>query len=151
MRLLTPDVLNYVRNSIVYAIYQWNDPNRNNNYDTGEINLDPHGPDFVEQTGMEFDDLPPNFVDNPTRGNRRPMSSGRFARTGADPNLAIRVTGLYLPLGRHLPGPESPATLRVLQHSDHEAGPGRRWRLGTGDDGGLVTYYEYPEALAGAG
>ena len=65
MRLLTPDVLNFVKNSIVYSIYQWRDPNGNNNYDAGEINLDPHGPDFIEQTGMEFDDLPPNFVNNP--------------------------------------------------------------------------------------
>ena len=40
MRLLTPDVLNFVKNSITYSIYQWRDLNGNNNYDDGETNLE---------------------------------------------------------------------------------------------------------------
>ena len=31
------------------GIYQWRDLNGNNDYDAGEVNLDPNGPDFVER------------------------------------------------------------------------------------------------------
>ena len=127
MRLLTPDVLNFVKNSITYSIYQWRDPNRNNDYDAGEINLDPTGPDFVEQTGMEFDALPPNFVNNPDEKQPKTDEWSAVARAGADPEFCHPGHRALYQLVGHLPGQELLATLRVLQHSDHESGPGRRW------------------------
>jgi hypothetical protein len=151
MRLLTPDVLNHVRNSIVYSIYQWTDPNGNDDYDPGEINLDPHGPAFIEQTGMEFDDLPPNFVVNPNEKQPKTDEWSVSLERELIPNFAIRVTGLYT---------KSSDIFRVqsfLQPYESfnipitNRDPGADGRLGTGDDGNLVTYYEYSPALAGAG
>ena len=127
MRLLTPDVLNFVKNSITYSIYQWRDLNGNNDYDAGETDLNPTGPDFLEQTGMEFDDLPPNFVNNPDEKQPRTDEWSLSLERELIPNFAIRVTGLYTRSTRHLPGPELPAALRLLQHSGHESGPGSRW------------------------
>src|SRR5688572_30596304 len=89
MRLLTPDVLNFVKNSITYSIYQWRDLNGNNDYDTGETNLDPSGPDFLEQTGMEFDDLPPNFVNNPDEKQPRTDEWSISLERELIPNFAV--------------------------------------------------------------
>ena len=44
------------RIAIAYGIYQWRDLNGNNDYNPGEVNLDPNGPDFVETAGAEFDE-----------------------------------------------------------------------------------------------
>jgi hypothetical protein len=66
MRLLTPDVLNFVKNSIVYSIYQWNDPNGNDNYDAGEINSIRTGP-ISSNRPMEFGRPAPNLVNKPRR------------------------------------------------------------------------------------
>ncbi len=95
MRLLTPDVLNFVKNSITYSIYQWRDLNGNNDYDAGETDLNPTGPDFLEQTGMEFDDLPPNFVNNPNEKQPQTDEWSLSLERELVANFAIRVTGLY--------------------------------------------------------
>jgi hypothetical protein len=151
MRLLTPDVLNFVKNSIVYSIYQWRDLNGNNDYDAGETNLDPNGPDFLEQTGMEFDDLPPNFVNNPDEKQPRTDEWSVSLERELIPNFALRVTGLYTKSTdifrvKSFLQPYESYTIPITNRD-----PGIDGRLGTGDDGNLVTYYEYPEALTGAG
>ncbi len=151
MRLLTPDVLNFVKNSITYSIYQWRDLNGNNDYDDGETDLNPTGPDFLEQTGMEFDDLPPNFVNNPDEKQPRTDEWSLSLERELIANFAIRVTGLYT---------RSTDIFRVqsfLQPYDSfnipvtNRDPGPDGELGTGDDGGLVTYHEFAPELTGAG
>ena len=151
MRLLTPDVLNFVKNSIIYDIYQWRDTNRNNNYDAGEVNLDPHGPDFVQQTGMEFDDLPPNFVNNPDEKQPKTDELSISLERELIANFAIRVTGLYTRSAdifrvKSLLQPYESYSIPITRRD-----PGVDGRLGTGDDGNLITFYEYPEALTGSG
>jgi hypothetical protein len=151
MRLLTPDVLNFVKNSIVYSIYQWRDLNGNNDYDAGETDLDPTGPDFLEQTGMEFDDLPPNFVNNPDEKQPRTDEWSVSLERELIPNFALRVTGLYTKSSdifrvQSFLQPYESYTIPITNRD-----PGIDGRLGTGDDGGLVTYHEYPESLTGAG
>ena len=151
MRLLTPDVLNFVKNSITYSIYQWRDLNGNNDYDDGETDLDPTGPDFIEQTGMEFDDLPPNFVNNPDEKQPRTDEWSVSLERELIANFAIRVTGLYT---------RSTDIFRVqsfLQPYDSfnipitNQDPGPDGALGTGDEGGMVTYHEFAPELTGAG
>jgi hypothetical protein len=151
MRLLTPDVLNFVKNSITYSIYQWRDLNGNNDYDAGETDLNPNGPDFLEQTGMEFDDLPPNFVNNPDEKQPRTDEWSLSLERELLANFAIRVTGLYT---------RSTDIFRVqsfLQPYDSfnipvtNRDPGPDGELGTGDEGGLVTYHEFAPELTGAG
>jgi len=151
MRLLTPDVLNHVRNSIVYSIYSWRDEDGNNDYSPGEVDLDPNGPDFLEQTGMEFDDLPPNFVVNPDEKQPRTDEWSLSLERELIPNFALRVTGLYTRTDRIF------RVQSFLQPYDSfnipitNRDPGIDGALGTGDDGDLVTYYEYAPELAGAG
>ena len=53
-------------------------------------------------------------------------------------------------LQQHPSGAEQPASLRGLQHPGDEYVPGPDGEVGTGDDGGLITYYEYSPDLSGA-
>ena len=140
----------YDPNSIGYAVYQWRDLNGNNDWDAGETNLDPNGPDFIESTGHEFAAVAPNFVPNPDE--RQVMFDEYSVNLERElmANFALRVTGIYTQT-KHVQG-------QVNNFRPYEAynipitnrDPGPDGRLGTGDDGGLFTYYEFSPALAGA-
>lgn len=47
------------KNTIRYAVFQWRDLNGNNDWDVGETNRDPNGPDFIEP-GYLLDSGDPN-------------------------------------------------------------------------------------------
>jgi hypothetical protein len=140
----------YDPNSIGYAVFQWHDLNRNNAWEPGETNLDTNGPDFIESTGHEFAAIAPNFVPNPDE--KQVMYdewSVNFERE-LMPNFGLRATGIYTrtinvqgQLNRFRPyeAYNIPVTNRD---------PGPDGRLGTTDDGGMVTYWEYSPALQGA-
>jgi hypothetical protein len=139
----------YDPNSIAFAVFNWRDLNRNDTWDRGETNLDLNGPDFIETTGHEFGAIAPNFVPNPDE--KQVMYdewSANFERE-LMANFALRVTGIYTrtinvqgQLNRFRPfeAYNVPVTNRD---------PGPDGRLGTADDGGLFTYWEYSPALAG--
>ena len=151
MRLLTPDVLNYVTNSITYGIFAWHDLNKNNNWDPGESNLDPKGPDFEAFTGMEFADAAPFFNVNPDEKQPRTDELSLTLEKELIANFALRVTGLYTKtdfIFRNL------NTLRPYEAYNipiTNRDPGIDGRLGTGDDGALVTYYEFAPSRRGQG
>jgi carboxypeptidase family protein len=140
----------YDPNSIGYAVFQWHDLNRNNNWEPGETNLNTNGPDFIESTGHEFAAIAPNFVPNPDEKQvMYDELSVNFERE-LMPNFGLRVTGIYTrtinvqgQLNRFRPfeAYNIPVTNRD---------PGPDGRLGTADDGGMVTYFEYSPALQGA-
>jgi hypothetical protein len=136
-------------NAITYGIFQWRDLNRNNDWDLGETNRDPNGRDFIETAANEFGALPPRFVPNPNEKqvifDELTLSFEHELMT----NFSLRATGIYS------------QTKNVLRHLNrfrpYEAynipvtnrDPGPDGRLGTADDGGLVTYFEYSPALSG--
>jgi Carboxypeptidase regulatory-like domain len=141
----------YDPNSIQYAVFQWRDLNRNNNWDPGETNLNPNGADFIEFTAHEFGGLAPRFVPNP---NEKQVMydelSTNFERQ-LMANFSLRVSGIYS------------RTTNVLRHLNpfrpYEAynipitrpDPGPDGRVGTADDPGTsFTYYEFSPALRGA-
>src|SRR5207248_4711516 len=43
------------------AVFLWRDVNKNGDYDPGEVNLDPNGPDFVSTTSVANNILNPNL------------------------------------------------------------------------------------------
>ena len=151
LRLVRPDVLQIVKNSITYSIYQWRDLDGNNDYDAGEIDLDPTGPDFIEQTGMEFDDAAPNFVVNQDEKQPRTDELSISLERELIPNLALRVTGLYtrttdiMRLQNNLQ-PYEAYNIPITRQD-----PGPDGELGTGDDGGFFTFHEFAPELVGPG
>jgi hypothetical protein len=139
----------YDPNAITYGIFHWRDLNRNNAWDLGETNRDPNGPDFIETAANEFGALPPRFVPNP---DEKQVIFDEFSVTFEHElmaNFSLRATGIYsqtknvqrqLNTFRPYEAYNIPVTNRD---------PGPDGRLGTGDDGGLITYFEYSPALQG--
>ena len=129
--------------------FLWHDLNGNKLFDPGEINFDLSGADFVSTslfTGGE--DGLAGAVPNPKL--KEPMSNEYTLSVERElmPNFAIRATGIY----------SRQQTFRV-QNNLRPYGvynipitnpdPGPDGVLGTADDTGkLITFYEYPSALA---
>jgi len=150
MRNVTPDALRMNRNSIAYGIFNWRDTNGNNDYDTGEVNLDPTGPDFIRTTGMEFEAIAPTFQVNPDEKQPKVDEYSLSFEHELVQNFAVRVTGLYVQQKNvirieNLLRPFSAYNVPITSTD-----PGPDGELGTSDDGGAFTYYEFPESLAGA-
>jgi hypothetical protein len=140
----------YDPNSIGYAVYKWRDLNNNRLWDVGETNRDPNGPDFIESVGHEFAAVAPNFVPNPDE--RQVMYDEWSVNLERElmANFALRVTGIYTET-KNVQGqvnnfrPYSAYNIPVTNRD-----PGPDGRLGTADDGGMVTYWEYSPTLQGA-
>ena len=87
------DLTPYDPNTVRYGVYLWHDLNANNDYDAGETNQDPSGPDFVETAASEFGPLPPKFVPNP---NEKMVTYDEYSvnlERELMANLSVRVTG----------------------------------------------------------
>jgi hypothetical protein len=136
-------------NAITYGIFAWRDLNGNNNWDLGETNRDPNGPDFIETRGNEFGALPPRFVPNPDEKQVIFDELSVNLERELMANLSVRVTGIYSQtknVQRFLNAfrPYEAYNIPVTNRD-----PGPDGRLGTADDGALITYWEYSPALAG--
>lgn len=135
--------------AITYGIFGWRDLNGNNDWDLGETNRDPNGRDFIETAANEFAGLPPRFVPNP---DEKQVIFDEFMVSLEHElmaNFSLRTTGIYSQtknVTRHLNRfrPYEAYNIPVTNRD-----PGPDGRLGTADDGGLVTYFEYAPALSG--
>lgn len=129
--------------------YRWTDPNRNGDYDPGEVNLSTGAgaTDFIEEVGRGNVTIA-NVVSNPdqpqTKEDQFSLSLERELRA----NFALRVTGLYsrrfnvIRTQNLLRGPE------VYTIANTRPDPGPDGRAGTADDPGTtLTWYEYPAAF----
>src|SRR3972149_6660882 len=94
MRQLEPDAWRLALNNQAYAIYLWRDLNGNNDYDDGEVNRDPNGPDFVETTGPEFEPTVPRGVVNPDEKQFKYDDFSISLERELVANFAARVTGI---------------------------------------------------------
>ena len=144
LRELMPDLTNINQNVFGITTWDWRDLNGNRQYDPGEVNLDPNGPDFRAITGTAFGTVNPN--------EKQPKSDEvtlTFERELVA-NTAVRVTGVYT---RNF---NSYALAEISRDGEYtipvtNLDPGPDGRLGTGDDAGQsFTYYEYPDSLGGA-
>jgi hypothetical protein len=130
------------------STYLWRDLNGNRNYDPGEVNLDPNGPDFVSTAGFGG---PQGGLVN--RGELQPYEDESFASSEWEvaPNLALRISGVYAK-NHNVPrllSPQLPYGAHTIPITSNDPGPDGT--LGTADDTGQsMTYYEFPVTLRGA-
>jgi hypothetical protein len=123
----------------------WHDNNNNRNYDPGEVNLDPNGPDFSSGGTQTV-----AFV-NP---NEKVPNSDEFS-IGFDRqifrDIAVRVAAVY---GRNFNvqrfvNPLIPYSAYNIPITNTDPGPDGT--VGTSDDPGkTLTYYDYPASYRGA-
>jgi hypothetical protein len=124
--------------------YLWHDNNQNNLYETGEVNLDLNGTDYVTQTGAA------SAVPDPDQP--QPKEDQAFAGFEHElmPNFAVRITGIYarlfnVPRRVNLLRPYEAYSIPITNLD-----PGPDGRPGSADDTGQsFTYYDYPASLAG--
>ena len=143
------DEANYVNPMVMSSTtFRWRDLNGNRDYDAGEVNLDPNGPDFVSQTGFTS-----GSILNPDE--KAPITDEFSASIERQlfPDFAVRRHRHLLaatPTSRRVINPLIP--YERLHHSDHQ--PRSRDRtavVGNADDpGSSITYWEYPASLRGA-
>ena len=136
----------YNANATGTATFRWRDLNGNKLYEPGEVNLSLNGPDFITITAASSARINP-ALEQPktweaTASYERELAAslgiramyldrtlvGYFSGTG--PNV-LRPYGVYnIPITRRDPGPDG--------------------LLGTQDDAGTVTFYDYSPAYRGA-
>ncbi len=125
--------------------YDWRDLNGDRNYDPGEVNLDPNGPDF-RSGGAQL-----NAFLNPDENipGAEEYSIG-FERQLTQ-TVAVRVSGVYLKnfnVNRSL-NPLRPYEVYTIPISRLDPGPDGV--NGTSDDPGkTLTYWDYPASYRGA-
>lgn len=138
-------------NTLNIYTFNWRDLNGNRLWDAGEVNLDPNGPDFLNFTagGLTGTGGALRLV-NPDE--RQPITDefSWAAEHELVQNLSVRISGAYsresrLRRLRNINRPPESYTIPITNRD-----PGPDGRVGTGDDGGLVTYYEYPTSLRGS-
>ena len=145
-----PDIERLNANTDAIAIYNWRDLNGNKDYDPGEVDLDPNGPDFVETVGNELDDPAPKAVPN---SNEKQPKSDEFSLSierELISNFAVKVTGIHSRYNNIRREQNNLRPYGVYNIPVTNRDPGPDGQVGTGDDGGLLTYYEYAEDLSGA-
>jgi len=133
------------------ATYRWRDSNGNRDYDIGEVNLDPNGPDFLSINlrggdplygfGHFNPDLKQRYHDELMLSFERQLASTWAARVSGIQSWAKnqwRVKNVLRPYSAY----NIPIT---------NPDPGNDGVVGTADDpaGRTFTYYDYPAQFAG--
>jgi hypothetical protein len=144
-RLIDPEVLGANRNVQTATTYTWRDLDGDRQWDLGEANLDPDGPDFVSRSG--FQNLVPNADERQPKQDEFMASFEHELRA----NFGVRLTGIHSIARNDF---RSQSTFRPREAYNipiTNRDPGEDGRLGTADDPGtFITYYEYSPLLQGA-
>jgi hypothetical protein len=128
----------------VTSRYRWHDLNGNLDYDTGEVDLDQNGPDFISNND------PAGGINNP---EERPTGTDQLALTFERElgfNFGVRASAVYIRSFdvQRLLNVQRPYDAYSIPVSNPDPGPDGA--VGTGDDPGrMLTYFEYPATLAG--
>ena len=145
LRELNPEVVTANRNNRATSTWIWRDLNNNRDYDRGEVNLDPNGPDFRGISGVT--DAVPNPNENQPKSDEWSLTFERelrvqLVRSGPPacmPRISICVGW------RRSTGPTRPTTF-----------PSRTWipvRTATSRPPPTmevpITYWDYPAGLTG--
>lgn len=132
------------RNAAFTTTYRFRDVNANGRYDAGEVNLDLNGPDFLSTTStanqLQAPDLELAHTHEITASIEREVTAGtsvrglyvyrRISSAFASINVLRPYEAFNIPLSRRDPGADG--------------------ALGTGDDGPMVTLYDFAPAYAGS-
>ncbi len=143
------DEINSANNNVASnTTYRWSDPNRNRQYDPGEVNLDRNGPDFLSTANQGG--ILSNGIPNPDE--KEPMSdelSVSLERQLIE-DVAVRVSGIYSRNFNQYRLANNLRPYEVYNIPVTTRDPGPNGVVGDSDDPGtFVTYYDYPAAYAG--
>jgi hypothetical protein len=124
--------------------YRWHDLNGNRNYDPGEVDLDTNHGDFISTSSTANNLLNPDL-----KLSHIQELTGEIEHE-LMPNMAVRGLYMYRRFGDqsaavNILRPYSAFTI-PLQRRD----PGSDGIINTGDDGQMVTIYDYAAAFAGS-
>lgn len=133
------------QNSLTRVAYRWSDPDGNDDYTPGEVNLDQNnGPDFLNVTGAANNIL--------NRELRQPVTHefSTALERQLIANFSARALYVYkrahdLYAARNVLRPYRAYNIPLVRRD-----PGPDGRLGTADDGGNVTIFDYDSAFRGA-
>jgi hypothetical protein len=128
--------------------YRWSDPNRNGDYDEGEVDLNTFSNDFIEEVGRGNVTIA-NVESNPdqpqTKEDQFSISLERELRA----NFAVRVTGLYSRRFDVIRSENLRRGPEVYTIANTRPDPGPDGRTGTSDDPGTtLTWWEYPSVYS---
>jgi hypothetical protein len=141
---LRQDLMPTNRNNAQTTNWTWHDLNGNRAYESGEVNLDPNGPDFQGLSGST------DAVPNP---NEKQGKTDEFSMTlerELVANWALRATGIYSRNFNQTRLLELNRPPEVYNIPITSPDPGPDGRVGTSDDPGTtLTYYDYPARLRG--
>jgi len=131
--------------------WRWADSNRSNRYDVGEVNLNPNGPDFISV--VNHDNGAATVTNGVINPDEKLPGTHQFTvslERQVMANFSVRVTGLYT---RDFDTYRLANVLRPYESYSIpivNPDPGPDNVVGTVDDPGrTVTYFDYPQALAG--
>jgi hypothetical protein len=131
-------------NYTAMTMYRWTDPNGCRCYVPGTISLDPNGPDVLGVSGAT------NTVVNPDLNLVRTHEATTSLERELPGRMAVRALYVY----KREAGTEATInTLRpysVWNQQVTARDPGPDGKLGTADDGGSVTFYDYDPAYRGS-
>ncbi len=140
------DVGNFNQNALVTTRYRWRDLDGNNNYTPGEVNLDPNGPDFITISGARN-----RIVNSDLRQPKTTEFTASIEREIA-PDVGARIGYVYRKRGDmyDFGGINVIRPREVYNIALPRRDPGPDGILGTADDGGTVTLFDYDPAYRGA-
>ena len=153
MRIIDPDIQGADPNEQITVTYRWRDLNGNRDYDPGEVNWDPNGPDFVGGSGVAAIGGSGGGVGQVPNPDERAPKNDEFSLSverQLGGNNAVRVTTVYsrtFDVYRltNLRRPQDVWTTVITRHD-----PGKDGVVGTADDAGRdITFNSYPASLAG--
>jgi hypothetical protein len=143
----------FEQNGPAFATYRWRDVNGNRDYDRGEVDLRPNGPDFLQivAEGRSLSGSLAKVLVNPNE--KQPVSDEFSISLERElmAGFAMRATAVY---HRNLNGyriynelrPYSAFTIPITNRD-----PGPDGVVGNADDTGkFITYYDFPASYAGA-
>ena len=134
------------RNGLGNMTFTWHDNNGNRLYDPGEVNLDPNGPDFQTVSGGISASVDPKLKEPNTLEYTAGYEHALAKDVGFHAGYVFRrQTGLYNSVGPNVLRPPSVYDIPITRQD-----PGPDGILGTADDGGMVTFYDYEPAYKGA-
>lgn len=140
------DVGNFNGNSQSDVIFRWTDPNNDHKYNPGEVNLALNGPDFISITAASNRKVNPDLrqplTTEATASFERELMSNLGARVGYVYRQRIDT---YTFAGVNVLRPRSAYNIPLTRRD-----PGPDGILGSPDDGGNVTLYDYSAAYRGA-
>jgi hypothetical protein len=145
LREISPEVTGLNANNFATTTWRWTDLNDNRDYDPGEVNFAPNGTGFVGTTGgIAVNVVNPN--DEQPKADEYSISFERQLMK----NLGARVVGVY---SRNFNTYRRAFTRRPYESYNIPVvnrDPGPDGNRGTADDGGTITYYDFPANLNGA-